>query len=195
MLCVLEDFLSNRTFNVKVGSTYSKCFNVTSGVPQGTVLGPILFLLYINDLPDGILCFISLFADDVKIVTTTSDIQLAQDDLIRLENWQKTWLLTFNTIDNKCKVLHIGKNNSLNQYRMNNMNLPSITTEKDLGIHINSALEWSEHIQKCINKANLVLGWMSRNVISRDQSVIINIYKSLIRPHLEYAVQLWNLPA
>ena len=195
ILRVIENFLTERTFSVKVGSAFSRCFKVTSGVPQGTVLGPLLFLIYINDLPDGIKCFISLFADDVKMVTRCTDLRLAQSDLLKLEEWQKLWLLTFNTVDNKCKVLHIGRNNPTNQYIMNNLALPKVSTEKDLGVHMDPNLDWSLHIQKSINKANSVLGWVSRNVISREKSVILNIYKSLVRPHLEYAVQVWNLPA
>lgn len=77
---------------------------------------------------------------------------------------------------------------------LNEHDLPSVTTEKDLGVHMDPDLKWSEHVQKSINKANSVMGWMSRNIISRDKDVILNIYKSLIRPHLEYAVQLWNFP-
>lgn len=77
---------------------------------------------------------------------------------------------------------------------LNGLILPSTEVEKDLGVHMDPNLKWSEHIQKCISKANSVIGWTRRNVISRDKDVILNIYKSLIRPHLEYAVQLWNPP-
>ena len=135
-----------------------RSFNVTSGVPQGTVLGPLLFLIYINDLPDGIKCFISLLADDVKMVTRCDDFKLAQSDLLKLEEWQKKWLLTFNTTDDKCKVLHIGRTNPKNQYSMNDLVLPTVTIEKDLGVYIDSNLDWTVNIQKCINKANSVLG-------------------------------------
>ena len=95
MYQVLQDFLSNRTFSVKVGGKYSKVFCVTSSVPQGTVLGPLLFLIYINDLPDGIKSFLALFADDVKLITACSDITIAQCDLQKLEEWQKIWLLNY----------------------------------------------------------------------------------------------------
>ena len=128
------------------------------------------------------------------MVTKTSDAAVAQQDLELLNQWQKTWLLSFNTKDGKCKVLHIGKDNPHNIYKLDDKALPVVESEKDLGMCIDSKLNWTEHIQKCINKAKAVVGWVSRNVISRDKNVVLNIYKSLIRPHLEYAVQLWNLP-
>ena len=194
-LDIVKDFLCDRTFKVKVGSALSREFGVSSGVPQGTVLGPLLFLIYINDLPDGIKSFISLFADDLKIVTRSSNHDIAQNDLHKLSEWEKTWLLTFNVKDNKCKVLHIGKNNPRRDYVLNDCKLPQVDSEKDLGLHTTNLLNWSLHIQKSINKAKSVIGWISRNLISRKKEVILNVYKSFVRPHLEYSVQIWNLPA
>ena len=194
-LSIVENFLSDREFVVKVGSTLSRPFKVASGVPQGTVLGPLLFLLYINDLPGGIKSFVSLFADDVKLVTRCTDYKIAQDDLDRLMEWEKKWLLTFNVNDGKCKVLHVGTNNPQYSYVMNGNTLPTIEYEKDLGLHTTNTLDWDFHINKSVSKAKAVIGWVSRNVISRKIDVMVNVYKSLIRPHIEYAVQLWNLPA
>lgn len=90
---IVKDFLTDRYFRVKVGSTFSKNYKVTSGVPQGSVLGPLLFLVFINDLPDGIKSFVSLFADDVKMVTKTSDLTVAQQDLELLNQWQKNLVI------------------------------------------------------------------------------------------------------
>ena len=92
-------------------------------------------------------------------------------------------------------MLHIGRNNPGHQYTLNDSKLPKVDSEKDLGLHTTSSLSWSQHIQKSINKANSVIGWISRNVISRKKEGMLNVYKSLVRPHLEYAVQVWNLPA
>ena len=194
-LNIVKDFLSERTFKVKVGSSFSKQFSVSSGVPQGTVLGPLLFLIYINDLPGGIRSFVSLFADDLKIVTRSSNHEIAQQDLDKLGEWEKMWLLSFNVTDEKCKVLHIGKNNPCNDYELNGCKLPCVDTEKDLGLYTDGSLNWNIHIQKSINKAKSVTAWIARNVISRKKEVLLNVYKSLVRPHLEYAVQVWNLPA
>ena len=190
-LVAISDFLTNRSFVVRVGDSSSKCYKVTSGVPQGSVLGPLLFLLYINDLPGEIANFISLFADDVKMISNSCSPDDSQRDLDRLCKWQSQWLLKFNTIDNKCKVMHIGKDNPCNVYHMGGYLLPAVNNEKDLGVHITSDLSWDYHINESIKKAISCVAWVSRAVICRDMSVMLNIYRSLIRPHLEYCVQLW----
>ena len=81
------------------------------------------------------------------------------------------------------------------KYIMNGFDLPTIKEEKDLGVVTTTTLKWNQHITKCVNKSKSVVGWISRNVISRDKYVMLNVYKSLVRPHLEYAVQVWNPPA
>jgi hypothetical protein len=195
-LNVIRDFLTDRTFRVSVGDSKSTNFNVTSGVPQGSVLGPILFLLYINDLPDGIKNAVSLFADDLKMVAKSSTKEINQKDIDYLVSWQNKWLLNFNTKDNKCKIIHAGKNNPCNQYYMGEVLLPVVETEKDLGVLVSKNLNWTEHIHSSINKANSMIAWVTRSVISRDREVMLKIYKSMVRPHVEYCVQLWSpLPA
>ena len=116
MLNVISDFLSDRTFNVVVGDSKSDSYNVSSGIPQGSVLGPLLFLLYINDLPEKIKNAVSLFADDLKMVAKSSTKELNQEDIDFLVDWQDKNLLKFNTKDNKCKIIHAGKDNPCNEY-------------------------------------------------------------------------------
>ena len=194
-LDIITDFLSSRTFRVRVGDTLSDEFEVTSGVPQGAVLGPLLFLIFINDIPNGIKSFLLLFADDLKLVVNANLKDVTQKDLDVLSEWQKKWLLSFNTADKKCKVLSISKNGkreNISKYYLNNSLLPNVANEKDLGVNIESNLLWGSHIKSNISKAKQCIGWVKRNVISRSADVMVNIYKSLIRPHLEYCVQLWN---
>lgn len=192
-LSIIKDFLENRSFRVRIGDKYSKLYRVLSGVPQGTVLGPLLFIIYINDLPHGLSSFISLFADDLKLLSSTKNVLITQSDLDYLTNWQNMWLLKFNTNDKKCKVMHVGKNNPMTEYYLNGQPLPKITEEKDLGVLVSDKLTWDLHIRQSINKANSIMGWVSRNIISKEKNVMLNIYKSLIRPQLEYCVQIWNL--
>ena len=191
-LDVIADFLSGRSFTVRVGNSHSKYHDVTSGVPQGSVLGPLLFVLYVNDLPEGIRSSISLFADDVKMYAPASSVTDTQIDIDRLHQWQLLWLLKFNTTDGKCKVMHAGINNPHNNYYLDGILLPTVDSEKDLGVYVNSKLDWSDHIAASIKKANACISWISRTMITRDASVMINLYKSLVRPHLEYCVQLWS---
>ena len=106
--------------------------------------------------------------------------------------WQEKWLLKFNTKDNKCKVMHIGKNNPCNQYHLEGVILPPVESEKDLGVLFSSSLDFNDHISSSINKANSCIAWITRSLISRNSDIMLKIYKSMIRPHLEYAVQLWS---
>ena len=136
--------------------------------------------------------FCVTFADDLKLLVSRADKAYAQADLEYLNWWQNTWLLRFNTVDNKCKVLHAGPSNNGHQYMLNNETLPVTLEEKDLGVTVTKDLNWSIHIKKCIGKANQMVGWTTRNIIRKDLKTMMVIYKSLIRPHLEYCVQLWN---
>ena len=192
MISVISDFLSDRTFNVRVGDSKSKAYKVTSGIPQGSILGPLLFLIYINDLPEGIKNKILLFADDVRMCSNASYPDVSQGDIDKMLNWQNKWLLKFNIVDQKCKVMHIGKTNPKHIYKIDGMDLPSVEEEKDLGVLMTSNYNWDTHINKCIKKANSCTAWITRSIISRDKEVMLKLYTSLVRPHLEYCVQLWN---
>ena len=190
-LSMISDFLSGRSFQVKVGDSLSETHEVTSGVPQGSVIGPLLFLIYINDLPDQIINYISLFADDVKMLTKSSAALTNQQDINKLLEWQDTWLLRFNVQDEKCKVLHVGKANPQHTYYIGDSQLPAVSFEKDLGVYVSNNLNWDDHIHKSIAKANSIVAWVNRSVICRTPEVMLNIYVTLVRPHLEYCVQLW----
>ena len=144
-------------------------------------------------MPDGLNSFASLFADDLKLVIRTMNHNETQCDIEKLNQWQKQWLLKFNVDEGKCKVLHIGKNIPRLDYFMDGKLLPSVEFEKDLGLNITENLQWDMHIKKSVNKAKSVIGWIKRSLISRNRLVMINAYKTLVRPHIEYAVQLWNL--
>ena len=119
-----------------------------------------------------------------------------QNDLDLLSIWQNTWLLKFNTHDNKCKVLYVGKNNPINSYYLDGRELPKITSEKDLGVLVSDKWTWQEHIDLIVKKANSCVAWVLRSIVSRSPQVMLKMYKLIIRPHLEYCVQLWSpLPA
>ena len=135
-----------------------------SGVPQGSVIGPILFVIFINDMPEEVkrsLC--KLFADDCKLyrtVTSSGSIDL-QQDLHNLEVWSDTWQLPFNAT--KCKVLHFGNHNPQQSYVLNNHTLESTRNEKDLGVIIDGELKYHVHTSHATKKANQVLGLIKKS--------------------------------
>lgn len=193
LLLWIKDFLHHRTQSVKINNAISAKKPITSGIPQGSVLGPILFLIFINDLPDEITSTVKIFADDTKIfraINSGRDQIHLQEDLDRLLNWSKTWLLPFNI--EKCKIIHYGPYNPKHSYTMENKPLKTDTNEKDLGIHFDDKLRFTLHIRKSVAKANSRLGLIKRNFTNLTPKVFLPLYKSLIRPLLEYGSCIWN---
>ena len=191
MLHIVRDFLSDRKIRVVVGGEFSDSCEVSSGVPQGSVLGPLLFVLYINDLPDNVKSSIKLFADDLKLIGNANNCEDISRDIELLEEWEDTWLLRFDP--GKCKVLHIKYNNNpINSYKLHDIVLTEVETECDLGIETNAMFNWGENIKHSIAKANRMTAWIARNIVCRSQEVMLLIYKSLVRPHIEYRVQIWS---
>jgi|TARA_B110000196_G_C21147904_1_gene667753 hypothetical protein len=190
MLNIIRDFLGDRIMKVKVGDTVSQAKPVMSGVPQGSVLGPLLFLLFINDLPERIKNEIKIFADDVKMVADPKNYHSIQEDLEELGKWESVWLLMFNV--EKCKVLQVGKTNPKNNYMFLGSELEKCNSEKDLGVLFNEKFNFSDHIYASISKAKASLAWFERNTLSRDPYVMKTAYKSLIRHNVEYCCQVWS---
>ena len=187
---IVGDFLSDRAMRVGVGDSFSELIRIISGVPQGSVLGPILFLLFINDLPDHIKSRILLFADDLKLIANAVNKGIIDEDLKSLERWEDMWCLRFNL--DKCKVLHISANeNPSNTYYLDSTELVPTESEKDLGFNMDVKFDFGEHIKASLAKANKMIAWVSRNVICKDKVVMSVIYRCLVRPHLEYCVQCW----
>jgi hypothetical protein len=189
----VRNWLSNRQQRVCVEGEYSEWVAVTSGVPQGSVLGPILFIIYINDLDSNIISKLDKFADDSKLgksLTSQDDVQVLRNDLTNLEKWSSDWQMKFNT--DKCKVMHLGRNNTASQYVLNDESLKESESERDLGVIIDKNLKFSDHCNKVANTANVTLGMIKRTITCRSKSVITRLYKALVRPQLEYCVQVWR---
>ena len=175
---------------VVVGDALSKEKAVLSGVPQGSVIGPLLFLLFINDLPESIKGVIKIFADDVKMIVNPINLPDIELDLIDLCRWESKWLLKFNL--DKCFVLHVGKGNPKNSYSFHGSELKSTVREKDLGVLFNEKFDFTDAISAFVSKAKSILFWVTRNIISREPEVMLKAYKSIVRPHLEYCFQVWS---
>ena len=186
----IEQWLTDRRQRVVVDGEVSSWKSVLSGVPQGSVLGPILFLVYINDLEEGVTGNILKFADDTKLFTKTKEIgdkQTLQDDIDKLVKWSEKWQMLFNF--GKCKCLHIGPGNTSMNYEMGGTILSTTVKEKDLGVTMNANMKVSEQCRIAASKANQVLGMIRRNITYKDKSLIVPLYKAIVRPHLEYCIQ------
>ena len=184
----LKNFLSDRRQKVRINEEESDWEKVLSGVPQGSVIGPILFIIFINDMPEAVQSFIELFADDAKVFAEVKDEQHhdnLQEDIGALQDWAVDWQLAFNA--KKCKVMHLGKNNPKFDYTMDNEILEEVICEKDLGVWIDNQLEMQNHTANQVKKANRILGLIRRSFSYLDSQSLCILYKSLIRSHLEYA--------
>ena len=168
---------------------------MTSGVPQGSVLGPILFLIYINDLPDDLSSQVRLFADDTAVYLTvgdTEDGKVLQNDLDRLPVWEDRWDMEFNP--SKCQVVRVTPSRKLINvtYTLHGQVLEVVTSAKYLGVDISSGLSWNTHIDRITKTATRTLNFIQRNIKTKNQKVRETAYNTLVRPLLEYAAPVWD---
>ena len=188
----ISSYLTNRQQRVILNGKESQWQTVTSGIPQGSVLGPTLFLIYINDLPDVVENVVKLFADDTKIYSVVNNeyqqLKL-QEDLDSLMNWSDTWLLRFNS--SKCKHLDMGREADTS-YSIGDTEIQRISHEKDLGVIVDPQLKFQHHISSSVKKANRKLGLIRRSFTHMDKEMFLALYKSIVRPHLEYGSSIWS---
>ena len=199
VLAWIQSFLSNRSQRVHINGASAEWSVVTSGIPQGSVLGPLLFVIYINDLPDKIISRIMLYADDTKIyrrIKSEVDEAVFQKDIDSLQDWSDTWLLRFHP--DKCKTMSIGQRGILpaNYYMTREGGqkqvLTRVSSEKDLGVIWDDELNFREEIASRVKKANSIMGVIRRTYVYLDEETFTLLYKGLVRPHLEYAAPVWD---
>jgi len=189
----IGEWLNGRQQRVVLNGNVSSWLYVISGVPQGSILGPLLFLIFINDIDKGIVSKLLKFADDTKLVGTVSsevEIEQLRTDLERLYSWSIDWQMLFNT--DKCKVMHFGYKNNTASYSLGNVNIQSGKEEKDLGIIINQTLKSSQQCVAAANTANRTLGMINRTFVNKHSNIMLRLYQTLVRPKLEYCVQAWR---
>ena len=170
----------------------SQVDSVDSGVPQGTVLGPLLFLLFINDLPSVLDpgTVVRLFADDYRSIDSKQDQLLLQQDLDALNLRGQCWGMRFNT--KKCQIIHIGKQSRHHFYQLNNDILKTATELKYLGITLTDDLKWSMHVKQTSTKAHQWLGFVKRNLKGSPYKHREMAYTSLVRSPMEYCRAIWD---
>ena len=193
----IESFLHNRTQRVVIDGHYSSEAEVSSGVPQGTVMGPLLFLLHINDLPSVLhpstRC--RLFADDCLIyreIHSQEDQTQLQKDLDALEQWSTQWGMLFNA--KKCNIMTVVRSSNPLQmfYQINNTILDRVDACTYLGVTLSNDMRWTSHISSCAKKANARLGFMRRNLKGCPQKLKRMAYVSLVRSLMEYSSAIWD---
>ncbi len=170
---------------------------VTSGVPQGTVLGPLMFLLYINDIGDNLTpgTKIRLFADDCLLyreINSAEDQRILQKDLDSMIKWSNTWQMSFNP--KKCFVVNVTNKKSIREanYSINSAALANVKHHPYLGVELDQQLSWRDHISSVTAKANKTLGFLRRNLSKCAEKVKERAYLTLVRPQLEYASACWD---
>ena len=192
----INSFLTDRKQQVVVDNATSDIASVTSGVPQGTVLGPTLFLIYINDIADNITSNIRLFADDCvlyRTINSTSYNITLQEDLNKLVHWSNIWQMDFNV--KKCATMHFSSSNwkQKYEYKMKGEIPETVSQHPYLGVELSDNLKFNDHIDNITKKSSSTLGYLKRNLKYCPPKVKERAYASLVRPELEYVSPIWNL--
>jgi hypothetical protein len=191
VLCWIRSWLTGRQQRVVLNGKFSSREDALSGVPQGSVLGPLLFVIFINDLEDsveGLLDILRKFADDTKLgqeVTREEDRDRLQQALDESCLWAERWGMQFNVF--KCKVMHMGTSNPGYQYHMSGQVLETTDEERDIGVMITASLKPSAQCAKAAKTAQAVLGQLARAFRYRDRHVFMRLYKEYVRP-------IWSSP-
>jgi len=189
----LTIWLTQRTQAVKIGDTLSSFRKVRSGVPQGSVLGPLLFIIYMSTLDEHLkFCNLKYYADDAKIfmrVKNANDAHIFQNEINNILKWSEEMQL--NIAISKCFIMHMNPKKSIAfNYHMNDLNLIKSSVIKDLGILIDDNLSFEDHFTKIIEKAGLMCNILLANFKCRDTFFLKTIFKSFVRPVLEYGNEI-----
>ena len=202
LLHLLKSYLSNRKQRVLINGSESDWGEIESGVPQGSVLGPLLFLIYINDLEIGIKSHIKLFADDTSLFSIVHDPNTSASelnhDLKLISQWAYQWKMSFNPDPTKqaVQVLFSRKTNKIVHPKIffNNTEVKTVNEHKHLGLTLDTKLTFASHIDEKLKKARMGLGIIK--TLSRYLSVktLDQIYKMYIRPHLDFCDVIYHLP-
>ena len=189
-----ESFLTEREHCVKVKNVKSPYEKVSSGIPQGTILGPTLFILYVNDTVNlDLSSTLKLFADDAKLYIATSTLaqsDMLQEDLNKIVEYFTVWQLKVNI--NKCETIHLGFNNMMRNYEINNVIVPTTRRCRDLGIKVSDDAKFSQHCTETVRVAYFRLKQFCLAFSCKDVDFQVHMYVTYIRPLLEYNTPVWS---
>ena len=191
----IRDFLRGRTQTVKVGNAISAEEQITSGVPQGSVLGPYLFNIYVEDIEEGLSSTIRLFADDCVIyreVSSTADEAYLQNDLALVGEWVKNNKMGLNVAKSKVLSFSRKKVKIIPNYWISGQILEVVEKYKYLGVVFHRSLGWEEQIQRLAGRGIKTLNFKMRQLRGTDNSIKEKAYKTLVRPIVEYAASVWD---
>ena len=195
----LKEFLCDRSMQVVVKDAYSAPRHVKSGVPQGSVLGPVLFLIYINHIATNLKCHYKIFADDLKIYTCVDSSNIGRDtaslqsDINHLHTTAESWGLHMNS--KKCVTLRFKRRSHIldrPSYTLDGRQLPVSVAQVDLGVLVDDHLKFHEHSRTATRKAGGVAHNLLKGTVCREPEFMMHILKTHIRPILEYASPVWN---
>jgi hypothetical protein len=191
----IANWLVGRRQRAVLGGEYSSWIDVLSGVPQGSVLGPLLFLIFINDIDEAAAAvdILRKFADDTKLgntIRSEDDHRQLQEALNNLTAWSEKWGMEFNI--KKCKVVHFGRSNRKYEYMMQGEKLAETDVERDIGVEVQQNLKPSKQCAKAATTARLVLSQITRAFHYRDKYTFTKLYKTYVRPHLEFSTPAWS---
>ena len=197
LLTWFENYLTNRKQRVVVGSCASEWGTIKAGVPQGSVLGPLLFLIYINDITSEVTSNIKLFADDTTIYVTVDDPAQASDQLNRdldsISNWAHQWLVTFSPPKTESMLITFKTRNQPHPpLFLENAKIVEVNCHKHLGVTLTNDLTWKDHIPNIVKTAGENVDLMSRLMYKLDRKTLQTMYFSFVRPKLEYANIVWS---
>ena len=195
LLEFLSNYLSDRLQCVVIKGQKSDFKNVTAGVPQGSVLGPLLFLVYINDIVNDIESDIKLFADDTSMSLALNDPYKRQDilnsDLNKINDWANSWKVRFN--EGKTELLNFARNNHpIHDLTFGSATLHNTQSHKHLGIIFQTNCKWDEQIKSIISKVNLLLSCLKTYKYKLSRKALETMYKSFVLPHFDYADVIWD---
>jgi hypothetical protein len=195
---IIQSYLDSRTQQVRIDNCFSSIINIVSGVPQGSVFGPLLFVIYVNDitncLPDCV--NMRLFADDVKLYSVIKcelDIAKFQDGLNNLEVWANEWQLKISI--SKCCIMDLSRNRNIVSNYSNSLldaNLDCVDKYRDLGVIIDNRLTFKPHILEIVSKAKQRISLIFRTFLTRDSIFLVKSFKSFILPIVDYCSQIWT---